>query len=195
MGVGARHALFPYYEHLALASVRRSTAVRFPTLISIASGVHGLLAGPSVRLPVRISSEVSSPDPICARMRASFRRSGHQPVKIFRCLPFFRGRLAPFECYVCLGLRVLPLTSQSVFSLQSGDPVFRPPEAGGFVRPCRIGPTPRVEAPLSYPECESGPFGGVDPPAFLHVLVPSNRCGRLGHWVSLHAAKSRLHVV
>ena len=59
----------------------RETAVRFPTLISIASGVSGLLAGPSVRFPVLSLGEASSPDPTCARWHASSRRSGHQPVK------------------------------------------------------------------------------------------------------------------
>ena len=38
----------------------------------------------------------------------------------------------------------MPLTLQIAFSSQSGDPVFRPPEAGGFVRPCGAGPTPRI---------------------------------------------------
>ena len=52
MGVGVRHSLFRGYRHLALVSFRGSTAAGFPTLISIASEVFGLLAGPSARLPV-----------------------------------------------------------------------------------------------------------------------------------------------
>jgi hypothetical protein len=49
---------------------------------------------------------------------------------------------------VGLGLRVLPLTPQIAFPLQSGDPVFRPPEAGGFVRLCQSDPLPVPDGPL-----------------------------------------------
>ena len=49
------------------------------------------------------------------------------------------------------GLRVLPLTPQIAFAIQSGDPVFRPPEAGGFVRFCQSDPLPVLASPFRTP--------------------------------------------
>ena len=45
----------------------------------------------------------------------------------------------------------MPLTPQAAFTLQSGESVFRPPEAGGFVRFCLPDPLPVSMAPFRVP--------------------------------------------
>ena len=81
-------------------------------------------------------------------------------------------------------LRVLPLTPQAAFALQSGDAVFSPPEAGGFVRLCRPDPLPVSAFPFRVPDCESGPSGEVVSPGNgFDVLAPSSIHDLLGHWV------------
>ena len=111
------------------------------------------------------------------------RRGRSPPVKFFRLPPFARGR-PPHMRSVGLKLRVLPLTPQAAFALQSGDAVFSPPDAGGFVQLCRPDPLPVPVFPFRVSDCESEPSGEVGSPRNdLDVLVPSSNHDLLGHWV------------
>ena len=70
------------------------------------------------------------------------------------------------------GLRVLPLTPQVAFAVQSGDPVFRPPEAGGFVRLCRPDPLPVSASPFRTSIASRSLPARWTHRGFLNVLVP-----------------------
>lgn len=80
------------------------------------------------------------------------------------------------------GSCLLPLRLLSIF--QSGDPVFRPPAAGGFVRPCRTGPTPRDALLLcASPVASRSLPAGASRQRARHVSVPSSNQNPQGHWV------------
>ena len=66
----------------------------------------------------------------------------------------------------------MPLTPQTAFALQSGDPVFRPPEAGGFVRCCRSDPLPVSTAPFRFPIASRNLPVRLAHQSDLHVPVP-----------------------
>jgi hypothetical protein len=66
----------------------------------------------------------------------------------------------------------LPLTPQVAFTLQSGDPVFRPPEAGGFVQLCRLDPLPVSTSPFRAPIASRSLPARWTHRGRLDVLVP-----------------------
>jgi hypothetical protein len=169
---------------LALDSCRGSAAASFPTLISYATGVFGLLAGPSARFSRDgLLGEASSPNrpPLATVNRSDVAEISPQSSSDLRGLPE-DGH--PFWRCVGPGLRVLPLTPQVTFTLQSGDPVFRPPEAGGFVRPCRIGPTPRPGIPFcAFPIASRNLSVRLAHQGSPRRAGPSSYPDPIGHWV------------
>ena len=73
-------------------------------------------------------------------------------------------------------LRVSPLNPQVAFALRPGDPVFRPPEAGGFVRLCLPDPLPVLKHPFRVSTGASRPLGEVVSPDTSQRAGPrSNR--------------------
>jgi len=164
VGVGVRHSLFPGYRHLALVSFRGSPAAGFPTLISIASGVSGLLAGPSVRLPItaywvrllRYAWRRS-----LAMRRATTRTSackGHQISALNPgSAPAGDGTLAAGDGSYLLPLMLPFLCSQaSRFSVRLKQEVLSDL--------ARTDPLPVSGSPFRASNCESEPSGGVVPP-------------------------------
>ena len=57
-------------------------------------------------------------------------------------------------------------------TLQSGDPVFRPPEAGGFVRLCRSDPLPVSASPFRSPSASRSLLVRWSHRGCFNVLVP-----------------------
>ena len=66
----------------------------------------------------------------------------------------------------------MPLTPQTAFTLQSGEPVCRPPEAGGFPKGATLWPLPVSDAPLRTPIATRGLPVRSAHQGILHVLVP-----------------------
>ena len=93
------------------------------------------------------------------------------PVKFLRS-PRLPGVGLRFWRSVGPGLRVWPLTPQVAFPSQSGDPVFRPPEAGGFVQLCRLDPLPVSASPFRAPSASRSLPARWTHRRCLNVLVP-----------------------
>lgn len=84
-------------------------------------------------------------------------------AKIYKPLHLIRGR-PPLVAERLPRLRVSPLNPQVAIALRPGDPVFRPPEAGGFVQLCLSDPLPVLTCPFRASTGASKPFGEVVPP-------------------------------
>jgi hypothetical protein len=108
----------------------------------------GLLAGPLAGFPRDLSGEASSPfrPPMNGPVRFDDPVACPQRSSGFRLLP---GDGSRFWRDVGPGLRVLPLTPQVAFSLQSVGPVFSPPEAGDFPEFAVSGRSPSRRSPCA----------------------------------------------
>ena len=152
-----------------------------PTPIPVANKVCGLLAGPSRRLPDRAvlgeasapehpaSADTASSDVMCCclqRSSASHRLPGSASARLRSVGP---------------GLRVLPLTPQIVFSLQSSDSEFPIPLEAGGSRGLPTSLSPRLVQSFREPGANRNLLARSSRRPTLDVLIPSNNHGPEGH--------------
>ena len=168
---------FPITDIWRSCSFRGSPAVSFPTLISIASGVLGLLAGPVAGFPGRdVSGEASSLRP-CRRSLAPADSTGrsctceglHKTAFYPGSASTFGGALAQGYGSDLLSFRLYSLHSQAIrFSVRLKQEVFRSLQAPA---------TPRLDFPFAHSECESESSGEVVSPEKSQRAGSSNNRG------------------
>jgi len=159
VGVGARHTLFPVYWHLALGLVSNDSGYQLPDAnlrckrnSRPLSRAVRTVSGATCR--VRLLRRGRPP----LAFRESIRRSKYPPAKLIRYSPLTLGRLL-----LMAGRwpRVTGLASypSGCFSLQSGDSVFRSPEAGVLPEIASSSSSPLPRLPLRIPIAPRNPTG------------------------------------
>lgn len=175
--MGARHALFPRCWHLALDLLSREIGCQLPDA--------NLLCKRSLRplsragRPVHRSGDIGRG--FCARLSATLAGAAPSDIATFRLQSSSIRGVYPRTAPAC-GRAFAPgygshlLTLRLLLSLQPGDPVFRPPEAGGFVRLCLPDPLPVSALLFRVLTGASGSSGEVvSPGAFQRAGPSSNR--------------------
>ena len=169
---------------MALVAFRGRPAASFPTLISVASGVFGLLAGPAARFPAQLSGEASSLNRRAAATHTPTQRCEGLPVKFFRPSRVPRGRppLLKVRWPRVTGLTSYPSGYLCFTVGRYGFPLARSRSFSGVCRPgCSPFPVPPFRIPIANRDL---PVEVVSPEDTATCWFPVVTAAISGHWVS-----------